>query len=771
MSLFDFLKKRKTRSSRPRGEPKISGSGERSSTPKSEAGWEPSRPLRGRKKSSAGSFARSWLVRKAIKLGMYAFAILAVFTFYLYLTLPDVSTLAEIKKTPSITIKAEDGKVIGSYGDVYGDYIPFSRMPQNLINAVVATEDRNFFHHHGIDPVGLLRAGVADIRARHVVQGGSTITQQLAKNIFLTPERTIKRKIQEVLLALELERRYSKQEILSIYLNRVYMGAGNYGMDSASKRYFGHSVRDTSLAEDAILVGLLKAPSRYAPTNNPDLSEKRATQVLINMKEAGYLTDAQLKVAKRSFNGEETGYRDNHSFGAFYFSDFVVSLIPQSLTESKEDLVITTTLRPDWQAVAEDAVNKVLESRGKALNASQAALLSMTPDGAIRAMVGGRNYRASQFNRVTQALRQPGSSFKLFVYLAGLEAGYLPDSEMVDQPVDIGKWHPKDYTGQYLGRITLRQAFAESINSIAIQLSEAVGRDKVIDMARRLGISTKMEADPSIALGTNEVTLFDITKAYAHLAAGGMRVEPYAITRIETVDGKLLYNRDAPPPPVEVLRGSTVNMMNDLLLAVTTVGTGRGAQIGRPVAGKTGTTSDYRDAWFMGFTPQVVTGVWVGNDDTTSMKKVTGGSLPASIWHEYMAGVMRNFPIADIPFQTGPSIIDNLTAPLFQPPVTQAPPGAQVPAAQTQPGIPAGMQTPQVPAENMQAPQTQPGVPAQQPPPALGGLIPTQAPAPVYQVTPLTPAAPEPEEQQEPEYNAPPSFWDKLMGDDKSDNN
>lgn len=732
--------------SRPRREPRLTrGAGDSGGYDDEDDFEERPRSKPRRKKTSAFKKFRGWLIEKCIRWGMVAGIVLGIYVFYLYSTLPDVSTLADVKKTPSIIIKAENGTVVGTYGDVYGDYVPYGRLPKNLINAVVATEDRNFFHHHGIDPLGMLRAMVVNVRARHVVQGGSTITQQLAKNVFLTPDRTFRRKIQEILLALELERRYSKQEILTIYLNRVYMGAGNYGVDSASKRYFGHSVRDTTLSEDAILVGLLKAPSRYAPTNNPDLSEERATQVLLNMKDAGYLTQVQVSKAEDNFGDEDSSYRDNHSFGAFYFTDYVLSLIPQYIADQKQDLVITTTLRPEWENAAEDAINTVMDKEGKARKASQAALFSISPDGAIRAMVGGRNYKASQFNRVTQALRQPGSSFKLFVYLAALENGFLPDSQMVDQPINIGSWHPHDYTGKYMGQVTLREAFAESLNSVAVQLAETVGREKVIEMAKRLGITSPLEADPSLALGSNVVTLFDMTRAYATLASGGMGVTPYAITKIETAGGQKLYERTT-PAQAEILRQPVVEMMNDMLLAVTTTGTGRGAQIGRPVAGKTGTTSEYKDAWFLGFTPQLVAGVWVGNDDTAPMKKVTGGSLPASIWHHYMMTALKGEPVEQIPSQTGSSVFDKVL-PWFshQPVPGQPQPQLQPPAQQPAP-------------QQQQMPNPVPQQPVQQPP--VGQQPPSE---------PLT--TPAPEDEPAPEYYAPPSFWDKLMGNDNGGGN
>jgi penicillin-binding protein 1A len=741
MPFFEFYKPKPKKSKSPgrSREPRLmSGAGDDDDEGKEYSPSATAQKTRPRRKSPHGKAIKIWLAGLFFRLSLTGAFLTGLFFAYIYLTLPDISTLADVKKTPSIIVKAEDGSVLGSYGDVYGDYIPYAQFPKYLVNAVVATEDRNFFHHFGVDPLGMLRAAFVNLRARHLVQGGSTITQQVAKNVFLTPERTLRRKLEEMALALELERHYSKQEILTIYLNRVYMGAGTYGVDAASRRYFDHSVRQAGLSEAAILVGLLKAPSRYAPTSNPDLSEKRATQVLLNMKDAGYLTQAQVDAAKSDFGDEDSGYRDNHSFGAFYFSDYVVGLLPQYIGDYKGDIVVTTTLRPQWQHIAEDTVNGVMDARGKALRASQAALVSMTPDGAIRAMVGGRNYRASQFNRVTQALRQPGSSFKLFVYLAGLEAGFTPDSEMVDEPVNIGKWRPRDYSGKYQGRMALRAAFAESINSIAIQLSETVGRSKVVDMAHLLGITTEMEPDPSIALGTNEVTLLDMTRAYAHLAANGESVVPYAITRIDTADGQKMYERAA-PVPAEVLRPAIVRMMNNMLLAVTQTGTGRGAQFGRPVAGKTGTTSDYRDAWFMGFTPELVTGVWVGNDDTAPMKKVTGGSLPASIWRQYMAGALKGVPVAEIPNQEGPGLLGQLLPWLGS---GQEP--ASLPSGNGQ-SVPSGVSTPD-PLQSLQSVQARPQPAVQdQPPQQAQGAIPEEEPAPAY--------------------NAPQSFWDKLLGD------
>jgi penicillin-binding protein 1A len=699
----------------------------------------PAKVKRRRKKKHPFKVIWRWLKAILRRLFMPLVIIFAAGAAYLWYDLPDISKFGDFKKTPSIIVKAEDGTILGTYGDVYGDYVSYDQLPKYVIQAVVATEDRNFFWHFGVDPLGLMRATYVNLRAHHVVQGGSTITQQLAKNVFLTPARTFKRKLQEMVLAFELERRFTKQQILTLYLNRVYMGAGNYGVDAASRRYFGHSVRNISLNEAAILVGLLKAPSRYAPTSNPDLSERRATQVLENMVDAHYLSQKEADAAKADFgNDDEATYRDSHGFGSFYFSDWVVGQIPEyTNTEGapQEDIIVSTTLNTEWQHLAEDAVSKVMDEKGKNMNASQAALMAMTPSGEIKAMVGGRNYRASQFNRVTQALRQPGSSFKLFVYLAGLEAGFTPESTMEDKPIDVGNWHPRDYTGKYLGMMTLTEAFAQSINSIAVQLSETTGRSRVVDMARRLGISSDMNPDPSIALGTNEVTLFDMTKAYAHVAAGGESVYPFAIKKIENSAGKVLYQRNGTGGGRELTR-EVVEMMNHMLLAVTTIGTGRAATIGRPVAGKTGTTSDYRDAWFIGFTPQLVAGVWVGNDDTHPMKKVTGGSLPASIWHSFMIEAMKKFPVTAIPESTGSG--GGILPWLFQGPATSLTPGSPSPKEM----------------QNMQ-----------------GGAVPSQThnertpiDGPVPAVNHNRRPVEEHEEEPTPSYNAPSGFWDSLTG-------
>lgn len=588
-----------------------------------------------------------WLGRGA----MYGMAAAILIVAWFAQGLPDISGLNQFTRAPSVLIKSEDGKIIGSFGDIYGDYVAFNDLPKSLVDAVLATEDRNFYHHFGIDVFGLLRATVANIRAGRVVQGGSTITQQVAKNVFLTPERSFSRKLKEMLLAISIERRFSKEEILSIYLNRVYLGAGNYGVDSAAKRYFRKSARQLTLSESAVLAGMLKAPSRFAPTSNPALAKKRAELVLKGMEDAGYLNAKEEEKARRDLDAT-LGERQRESQSSFYFADWIMEQLPEYVGNIEEDIVVVTTFRPEFQALGEKAIAAVMDEQSAAYKTKQAALLALSPDGAVRAMIGGRSYAKSQYNRVTQALRQPGSAFKLFVYLAALESGMTPGTLVEDAPISVpivgGTWEPQNYTHEYLGAITLKEAVTRSVNTVAVQVSQAAGLGHVIDVARRLGVTSDILEVPAIALGATEVTLLELTAAYAHLANRGVIVIPYGIERIETAGGEILYARHSNISGI-VLKPEIIGEMNDMLLNVVAEGTGRAANIGRPAAGKTGTTSDYRDAWFMGYTPDLVTGVWVGNDDNSAMKKVTGGMLPARIWHDFMQGALGDTPVSEIP--------------------------------------------------------------------------------------------------------------------------
>lgn len=571
--------------------------------------------------------------------------------------LPDIEKLQNAKEQHGIRLVSEEGTLIATFGEIYGETIPYAQLPKSLIEAVLATEDRRFFAHGGVDVLGIARAMFVNARAGRVVQGGSTITQQLAKNMFLTPERTLKRKVQEAILAFYLEGRYSKQEILGIYLNRVYLGAGAYGVDAAARRYFDKSARELTLDESAMLAGLLKAPSRYAPTSNGKRARDRARQVLINMVDADFITKEQAKQAMVALT-KPASDKVVEGSGSRYYADWVVDSLPDYIGEVDADLEVTTTMRPEDQKRAEDALTNVMATEGPAKNIKQAALVSMSPDGAVRAMVGGINYGSSQYNRAAQAKRQAGSTFKLFVYLAALEAGYSPQSLVLDAPItmQVGNrvWSPTNFSGDYKGEIPMWMAVRQSINTAAVRVSQAVGLYRVASMAKRLGIGQVTPA-PSIALGAVEVSLTEITGAYAHLAAEGMSVKPYGIVKIATTEGKVLYNRGDAGRTMAV-SSDVVHMMNFMLRGAVQSGTAtRAALPGRDVAGKTGTSQDFKDAWFVGFTPQLVTGVWVGNDDNTPMKKVTGGNVPAMIWHDYMAQALKGQPVLGLPVSEGAS--------------------------------------------------------------------------------------------------------------------
>jgi penicillin-binding protein 1A len=547
---------------------------------------------------------------------------------------------------------------------------------------VLATEDRRFYSHYGIDPVGLLRALYVNLTSGKMVQGGSTITQQLAKNVFLTPERSLHRKGQELLLSFWLEHNFTKTEILELYLNRVYFGSGTYGVDAAARRYFGRPAKDVTLLQAAMLAGMLKAPSRYNPNNDPIAAATRAQIVIQNMIDAGFITEEQANAA----GSQSIAAEDNAPMPpvARYFSDWALDQVSSYIGFTNEDLVVQTTLDPRVQGIAERNLAQILAKEGPKQNASEAALVSLTPDGAVRAMVGGVDYKHSQYNRATQAMRQPGSAFKAFVYLNAFEHGLTPDSTMVDAPISIGKWRPGNYNDKFYGSVSLREAFARSLNSVAVQLSERSGRGNVIETAKRLGIDTPLGNDASIALGTSETTVLEMTAAYATFANKGQGVLPYGITKIQTRSGKLLYQREgsglgAVASPV------AVREMLDVMTATVDWGTGKHAQIDRPAAGKTGTSQNFRDAWFIGLTAQLVTGVWVGNDDNKPMNKVTGGSLPVDIWHDYTLEALAGVPPEPLPLPAGVGPLLAAGEPLQLPGATAGP--ATTTASADEPGL------------------------------------------------------------------------------------
>jgi penicillin-binding protein 1A len=563
---------------------------------------------------------------------------------YFAFTLPDTSQLTVAERRPSVTILAENGELIASFGDLFGRPLSLKEMSPFLPKAVIATEDRRFYHHFGIDPFGLVRAALIDLRARQIVQGGSTITQQLAKILFLTPERNLSRKIRETLLALWLEHRFAKDQILEIYLNRVYLGAGTYGVDAAAYRYFGKSATKLGLFESAVVAGLLKAPTRFSPARDRDKAAGRAGQVLDNMVEAGFITTADAAAAQKEGAALAVIGRP----GSRYFADWVADQIRDFAGTAERDLTVRTTLDPRLQAEAEAAVGDILARYGARDAVSQGALVALSPDGAVRAMVGGRDYGHSQFNRATQAQRQPGSAFKPFVYLAGLEAGLRPTDRLVDAPIQVGNWQPHNYLNRYQGEMSLAEGLAQSINTIAVQVAQRAGIGHVVAAANRLGITSELAKDASIALGTNEVNLLELVSAYAPFANGGMGVLANGISEIRDSAGKVVYRR-AGSGPGRVVAPELAGMMNDMLTGVIAHGTGKAAALPRPAAGKTGTTQEYRDAWFIGYTADLVAGVWLGNDDNTPMNKVTGGTLPAAAWHAFMLAATKGVPVKPLP--------------------------------------------------------------------------------------------------------------------------
>ena len=571
------------------------------------------------------------------------------FTAWLAFDLPDVDKLAEIEKRPSVTLLDRNGDIFATYGDLYGEAVTLDELPPYLPQAVLAMEDRRFYEHEGVDPRGLLRAVYTNIVEWDLVQGGSTITQQLAKNVFLTHERTIRRKGQELMLALWLERHFSKDEILALYLNRIYFGAGTYGVEAASQRYFGKSAREVSAYEAAMLAGMIRAPSRYNPLSNRELAEERARVVLAAMVHAGYMSDGEAAaVAEGTIGGAPTTVARP---AGQYFADWVMDQLPDYVGLTDIDLVVETTLDPVLQSLAEEKLATLIAEEGVAGGVEQGALISMTPDGAVRALVGGTRYAESQFNRATQALRQPGSAFKPIVYLAAFEAGFTPDSVMFDGPISIDGWQPANYGDKYYGDVTLREAMARSLNSVAAQLVARVGAEQVVEAARRLGIASAMTATPSIALGTSEVTLLELTGAYATFVNYGLVVLPRGIERVSDTAGNVIYERGGEGAGA-IVAPRQVAQMQDVLAAVIGWGTGRAADIGRPEGGKTGTANDYRDAWFVGFTAELVTGVWLGNDDNRPMTDVTGGRLPARLWASFMAPAVANDAPQQLPRPT-----------------------------------------------------------------------------------------------------------------------
>ncbi|CUW37225.1 putative penicillin-binding protein [Magnetospirillum sp. XM-1] len=606
---------------------------------------EPKKPSRApRKTGGNGGNRRIWLRRLllwGLTLAIWAGIGVAGIVAYYAIDLPDIDRMTAQTRRPSVVFHSVEGETFAAYGDLYGEPLELAEMSPFIAQAVLATEDRRFYSHFGVDPIGLARALFVNLRAGHTVQGGSTITQQLAKNLFLTPDRNMKRKVQEVLMALWLEKRFSKEQILGLYLNRVYLGSGTFGVDAAAKRYFDVSARKVDVYQAAVLAGLLKAPSRYSPLNDPEASRKRTADVLDNMVKAGYIDQKTADTVQ--VTGAAQLVKRPIPAGR-YFADWVMSNLDQFGEVAGKDIIVHTTLDISLQRKVEADLKAMITGPGAKAHASQGAVVVMSPDGAIRALSGGKDYDDSQFNRATQGLRQPGSSFKPFVYLTAMEKGHTPDDVYEDAPIRLGNWSPGNYTGKYLGPIPLRQALAESVNTVAVRLVEEVGPARVIATARRLGITAELRGDATLALGTSEVSLLEMTTAYAALANGGYGIAAYGVSRITDPQGQVLYQRQGGGFG-QVVSPVALARMHDMMSAVITQGSGKAARLDRPAAGKTGTTQDYRDAWFMGFTADYVTGVWMGNDDyRIEMKKVTGGGLPAQLWKQIMVAAHRGLP-------------------------------------------------------------------------------------------------------------------------------
>lgn len=567
----------------------------------------------------------------------------ALIGWYAY-DLPPLGDLPSLERRPAVTLIAEDGTTFARFGEVMGKSVTVAELPPHVPRAVLAVEDARFYHHFGIDLLGLARALAANIRAGRIVQGGSTITQQLAKNLFLGPERTIKRKVQEMILALWLEDRFTKDEILALYLNRVYFGAGNFGIEAAAQSYFGKPARALELNEAAMLAGLLKAPSRYTPTRHRDRAADRAAIVLDRMAETGFITPVQARVVKN--NPARLG-RQQVRIGR-YFADWGLEQARGYVGAGRGDLRVRTTLDLTLQRAVEHAVGRILEGAAKGRGVSQAAVVVLGADGAIKAMVGGADYGKSQFNRATQALRQAGSAFKPFVYLAGLEAGLMPDTVMTDAPVTVGDFRPDNYGGRYHGRVTLTDALSRSLNSVAVRVIQRAGIDQTIRWARRLGITTELRREAGLALGASEVTLLEMAQAYTAFANGGEAVFAHGVTSIRDEDGQVLYRRRGSGPGARIGPDLLADM-NRMMRAVVEEGTGRNGSFGRPVGAKSGTTQEHRDAWFIGYSADYVAAVWMGNDDGRPMEGVTGGGLPAKLWKEVMIAAHRAVPEKPLP--------------------------------------------------------------------------------------------------------------------------
>jgi penicillin-binding protein 1A len=642
------------------GPPKARGGGRRRADP-------PRNKTKPRRGGGKGRFSIGRLFYWGAVLALWAFICVIGLVVWIGIHLPPIQSLEIPKRPPSVLIVGLNGATLATRGDMGGAAVPLQELPDYVPKAFVAIEDRRFYSHHGVDPLGIMRALAADILRRGASQGGSTITQQLAKNLFLTQERTVSRKLQEMALALWLEHKYTKAQIIELYLNRVYFGSGAYGVEAAAQRYFTKSARHLTLAEAALLAGLVQSPSRLAPSHNPDGAERRARIVLTDMAEQKLASDDAVRVAlahpARAVKVAGAG-------SVNYVADWVMDAVDDLVGRFDQDIVVETSIEPALQAAAEHALADVLAQKGEKLNIGEGAVVAMTPDGVVRALVGGKSYTESQFNRAISAKRQPGSAFKPFVYLTALEHGLTPDTVREDGPISVKGWKPENYEHEYMGPVTLTQALANSLNTVSVRLTLEFGPAAVIRTAYRLGITSTLEPNASIALGTSEVSPLELVSAYAVFANGGFAVSPHVIERVRGADGHILYARSSQMLG-RVVDARHVAMMDAMLHEVLLSGTARHADLpGWPAAGKTGTSQDFRDAWFVGFTSQLVAGVWLGNDDNSPTRKAVGGGLPVEIWSRFMKTALAGVAPTALPGAGG-------FAPT--PPPNTANPGAAAP--------------------------------------------------------------------------------------------
>jgi penicillin-binding protein 1A len=574
------------------------------------------------------------IIKAGVIAGLFGVMMLGIFVA---IARGEIDSFEDLKASPNgqmIRVRAADGTVIQSLGPSFGRWLDINQLPSEMKDAMVAVEDRRYYIHPGVDPIGITRSLYVRAIDGRWTQGGSTITQQLARNIYLNSNKEFGRKIREVILALAMETKFSKDQILELYLNKVYFGGGAYGVDAASRKFFDHGAEDLSLAEAAIIAGLVKAPSHYSPTADAQAAIDRATVVVGVMQDAGMISAAEAADVKPA---DVKMAKQQPQDSVRYFTDWVLPQLDGLIDETEKPIDVWTTLDLKMQRAATAAI------AANAPRGAQGALVSIDRDGAVKAMVGGTDYVTSNYNRAVTAVRQPGSAWKLFVYLAALEAGFRPEDMVEDKPVEIEGWQPKNSNGQYAGEISLRTAFAYSKNTVAAQLGQEVGNSSIANMARRFGITTPINTQPSMVLGTSETRVIDMTQAFASVGSNGRSITPYGISKVTTIDGEILYTAK-PARSVQLVEDWVAGAMTDLMQTAVATGTGRAANIGRPVAGKTGTTSSNKDGWFLGFSSGLTTGVWMGRDDARAIGGLEGGRAPAQAWAAYMRVAVSGRP-------------------------------------------------------------------------------------------------------------------------------